>query len=132
MDAVLSNPDLNYLEPREVVLLAKKLSVFTAGPSSSSSSLSAAEKQLYKAADQTARDMEELMMLAPAAKPSKATKQPTNSAPQPSPQQPPVPTSAGPDDDEWTPDAPPVAGPSQIPSRNMRIVDDDDDDLDLT
>ena len=58
MDATLSNPDLNYLEPREVILLSKRLSVFSSGESSSSSS--GAERQLYKAADQMALDMAHL------------------------------------------------------------------------
>jgi len=117
MDAVLSDPNLNYLEPREIVLLAKKLSIFTAGPSS----LTAAEKELYKAADQTARDMEELMKLAPAAKPTK-----TAAAP-------PVPavttSAAADDDDEWRPDVPPAEVPQK---KKPAPIVDDDDDLDLT
>lgn len=122
MDAVLSDPNLNYLEPREIVLLAKKLSIFTAGPSS----LTAAEKELYKAADQTARDMEELMKLAPAAKPTKTAA---------APPVPTVTTSAAADDadddddDEWRPDVPPAEVPKK---KKPAPIVDDDDDLDLT
>jgi hypothetical protein len=120
MDAVLSDPNLNYLEPREIVLLAKKLSIFTAGPSS----LTAAEKELYKAADQTARDMEELMKLAPAAKPTKIAAAPSVPA---------VTASAAADDadddDEWRPDVPPAEVPKK---KKPAPIVDDDDDLDLT
>ena len=149
MDSVLSNTDLNYLEPREVILLSKKLSVFsssdTAATSSSSSSSSSGssgglEKQLYRAADQVARDMEELMNMAP-----KGAKEDQSSKTKVKGKKGDKEDSAGgtktaapttrktivdeeEDDEEWSPDALPV---SKTSNQQQRIVEDDDE-LDLT
>ena len=151
MDAALSNTDLNYLEPREVVLLCKKLSVFSSEGSSSSST--SAEKQLYKAADQMAQDMADLMKMAPKSK-SKSKTNDKTAQPAGSPTAEPnsakhkvsaapaastvsTATAKGGDDDdnggdddeeeEWVPST-----TSSAPNKLTPIVDDDDDELDLT
>ena len=149
MDAVLSSTDLNYLEPREVILLSKKLSVFsstdTATASSSSSGSAGLEKQLYRAADQVARDMEDLMNMAPKlAKDDQGSKAKAKGK-KGDKEEPAVTITAATsaaaaatrrikddeeDDEEWSPHEPPV---SKTTNQQQRIVDDDDDDeLDLT